>query len=68
MIVTRIGHIPEDYMEIECPICGTEMLIDERDIKLDIIKSKMAILMQPVVECPVCGMKITLDDCVDVSM
>lgn len=55
-------------MEIECPICSTEMLIDERDIKLDIAKTKIAILMQPVVECPICGMKIILEDCVDVSM
>lgn len=68
MIVTRVGSIPEDYMEIECPICSTEMLIDERDIKLDIAKTKIAILVQPVVECPICGMKITLEDCVDVSM
>ena len=68
MIVTRIGHIPEDYMEIECPVCGTSMLIDERDIKIDVTKTKLAVLMQPVVECPVCGMKITLEDCVDVSM
>ena len=68
MIVTRVGHIPENYMEIECLVCGTNMLIDERDFKIDVIKTKLAILMSPVVECPICSMKISLDDCVEVSI
>ena len=67
MIVTRVGHIPDDCIEIECSICGTSMLVDERDIKIDVTKTKLAVLMTPVVNCPICGMSIPLEGCVDVS-